>query len=75
MALPGFRVPQKGVVLRALDIYTRTKLDFGDAVIVASMEAAGASVLYTYDRHLDRVPGIRRTDPGQDASGANGARP
>lgn len=75
VALPGFRVPQKGVVLRALDIYARTNLDFGDAMIVASMEAAGASILYTHDRHFDRVPGIRRIEPGQDASGANGAQP
>ncbi len=73
--MPGFRVEQKHLVLRAFDIYLQTPLDFSDAIIVASMQRADAQVLYTYDRHFDRVPGIRRTDPGQDASGANGARP
>lgn len=75
--IPGFRVDQKQVVLRALDIYVETNLDFSDALIVASMERAGIETLFTYDRHFDRVQGIRRTDPGEPEprTGANGAQP
>lgn len=44
--LPNLRVPQKSAVLRALELFGTTRLDFGDALIVASMEHAGSSVVY-----------------------------
>lgn len=75
--LPGFRIPQKQVVIRALILFGETKLDFGDAVLVAAMEADGVRTLISHDRHFDRIPGIQRVEPGQlDLEyEANGARP
>ena len=62
--LPGFRVSNRGSVLRALDLYATTALDFGDAMIVASMQGVGASVLFSYDRDFDRISGLTRRSPG-----------
>jgi predicted nucleic acid-binding protein len=61
--LPGFKVGQRRTVLRALDIYAESNLDFGDATLVAAMHLAGASTLYSYDRDFDRMPGIGRVEP------------
>ncbi|SRR5579884_4341012 len=40
--LPNFQVDNKRVVLDALAIYASTRLDFGDAMIVAAMQHDGA---------------------------------
>lgn len=58
--LPHFRVANRRDVLRALDIFAATTLDFGDAFIVASMETAAAGALYSYDRDFDRIPNLVR---------------
>ena len=46
---------------QAADAYTN--LDFGDAFILASMDADGSTILYSYDRGFDRVSGITRIEP------------
>lgn len=61
--LPGFRVRQRRLVLRALDLYAAVTIDFGDAMVAATMEQSHASVLYSYDRDFDRLAGITRVEP------------
>lgn len=61
--LPGFRLKNRRAVLRALDLYATANLDFGDALIVASMEQAGAQVVYSYDTDFDRMKGVCRHEP------------
>lgn len=63
LALSGFRVQQQTIVIRALDLYAATRLDWGDVMIAAAMERAGSSILYAYDRDFDRLPGIVRHEP------------
>jgi predicted nucleic acid-binding protein len=62
--LPGFDVQNRAAVLDALDIYASTKIDFGDALIVASMRLAGSLTLFSYDEGFDRLEGIDRQRPG-----------
>jgi predicted nucleic acid-binding protein len=50
-------------VLRALDLYGSSNVDFGDAMIVASMESAGSDQVYAYDGDVERFDGIRRIEP------------
>lgn len=50
-------------LLRALAIFASVNIDFGDAMIVATMERRGATVLYSYDRDFNRIPGIERREP------------
>ena len=61
--LRGFRVQQKRLVLRALQLYGQTNLDFGDTMIAAAVEQHGSGVLYSYDRGFDQLPSIRRVEP------------
>lgn len=61
--LRHFRVQNKRAVLRALDLYAQTNLDYGDVFIVATMEQAHANELYSYDARLGKRPGIARKEP------------
>lgn len=61
--LPGFHVDRRSVVLRALAVYGARNVDFGDAMLIAAMEAEGANDLYSYDRGFDRVGTINRKEP------------
>jgi predicted nucleic acid-binding protein len=61
--LPHFRVQNRFCVLRALDLYASTKLDFGDTLIIASMEQQNSRILYSYDKDFDHIQGITRKEP------------
>jgi predicted nucleic acid-binding protein len=62
--LPHFRVQNRRAVLRALDLFgTTTRLDFGDAIIVAVMEQKKTSMVYSYDRDFNDFPWITRQEP------------
>jgi predicted nucleic acid-binding protein len=61
--LPHFRLGERRTLIRALELYASTNIDFGDALIAASMFDSGASVVYSYDEHFDRLPGIIRQAP------------
>ncbi len=65
--LPGLKITQKRVYLRALDIYaSHADLDFEDAITIAIVERMEQSDLYSYDTVFDRVSGITRLEPGAD---------
>ena len=61
--LPGFKIRNRRAVLRALDLYASANIDFGDALIVASMEQAGSQVIYAYDHDFENIKGITRRAP------------
>ena len=63
LRLRGSRLQDRRTVLRALELYAETSLDFGDAYIAASMERLGSRSVYSYDRDFDRVKGIQRLEP------------
>lgn len=65
--LPGFKVENRSAVLRALELYGTTRVDFGDALIIAPMEREGSQILYSYDAYFDRFPNVVRRSPGQFA--------
>jgi len=63
LRLPRFRVRNRRALLRALEIYGGSNLDFGDALIVAAMHEAGSEAVFSFDRDFDRLPGISRIEP------------
>jgi predicted nucleic acid-binding protein len=63
VTFPHFRVENHLCVLKALDLYAATKLDFGDTLIIASMEQQNSHVLYSFDTDFDRIQGIIRREP------------
>ena len=50
-------------ITEALQIYASSKLDFGDAMIAASMRLDGLATLYSYDRDFDRLADVTRLEP------------
>jgi predicted nucleic acid-binding protein len=63
VSLPGISVKNKEDVLRALDLYATTALDFEDALAVMYMRRTGISTIISFDQHFDRVPDIKRREP------------
>lgn len=63
--LPHFRVKNRHAVLAALALYGYgpLKLDFGDAMLVASMHQSNSQALYSFDTDFDKIPGIGRHEP------------
>ena len=61
--LPGFVVENRAAVLGALDLFASTRLDFGDALIAASMALTGESMVYSYDHHFDKLASVTRVEP------------
>ena len=62
--LPGLEVDNRAVVLAALDVFAETGVDFGDAMIVASMRGSNSTELYSYDADFDRFSDLVRRVPG-----------
>jgi predicted nucleic acid-binding protein len=58
-------VKNQRIVIAALTLYGygHTKRDFGDAVIIASMQQGGSEILYSFDTDFDNIPGITRHEP------------
>ena len=57
-------IPRKRVVIRALEIYGQNrKLDYSDALLVATAEQTGITTIVSYDRDFDALPGIMRQEP------------
>jgi len=64
--IPGLRVVDNRALLRALELYASLSIDFIDAYHGALAEATGG-VVYSFDRHFDRIPGVTRLTPGVGA--------
>ena len=63
LILPGFRVSNHGVFIRALGIYAQHTIDFEDCLTIAHMEQAHMKILYSYDQDFDRLENILRQEP------------
>ena len=63
--MPEFRVQNRRAVLAALAVYGygKTKLDFGDALIIGAMQQSGSQVVYSFDADFDKIEHINRQEP------------
>ncbi|MBF0410487.1 MAG: PIN domain-containing protein [Candidatus Riflebacteria bacterium] len=60
----GLEVYNRDYIIRAVELYESTHIDFIDGYIVAVMEKHEISDLFSYDRkHISRIPGILRKEP------------
>ena len=58
-----FRVQDRSLLIRSLEIYLDHKIDFTEAYLVATAEQAGITEVASFDRAIDRVPTITRIEP------------
>ncbi len=63
LLLPGLKVPNRMTYLRALALYAKQSLVFGECLNVAHMEQAGIEELYSYDRGAEEVVSVKRLEP------------
>lgn len=60
LALPSIEVADHDLVLRAIELYEHTRLDFAEAYLAAAAELSGVGAVASFDRALDRVDTIDR---------------
>ncbi len=63
LTLNGLRMPNRGVGLRALELYEEQPVDFEEALAVAHMEQQGIQEIFSYDRDFDRFSQVARIEP------------
>ena len=61
--IPNFKVENKQRVLKALDLYASTSLDFGDANLVATALRSKDRTICSYDHDFDSMTNIKRVEP------------
>ena len=60
LQLRGLQLPYKGMLLRALELYAASNLDFVGALAIAHMERVGIGTIVSFDRDFDRIPQLLR---------------
>ena len=61
----GIYAEDEDEITLALSLFHERNIDFADALLAARCLLTGPPVIYSFDRHFDRVPGIQRRIPGQ----------
>lgn len=51
------------LLLRALEVYEVHRIDFAEAYLVACAESTGVNAVASFDRSIDRVGTVERTEP------------
>ena len=64
VGFPTVVVADEGLLLRTLEIYEEHRIHFAESYLAASAELSGVGVVASFDRDIDRVPTIRRLEPG-----------
>jgi predicted nucleic acid-binding protein len=63
LATPSVMTVDPAVLLRALEVYERDRLDFAEAYLVACAESTGVNRIASFDRSIDRVGTVERVEP------------
>jgi predicted nucleic-acid-binding protein len=63
IAMPSMRVVDPDLLLRALELYERQRLDFAEAYLVACAELTGAGGVASFDEAIDAIPSVDRITP------------
>jgi predicted nucleic acid-binding protein len=62
--LPNFVMSEEQVIIVALDFWTeQSPLDYADCYHLALTKALGLTEIYTFDKKMDRFPGVERIEP------------
>ena len=68
IGFPATVVVDETLILRALEVYELDRLDFAEAYLAACAESSGVATIASFDRTLDRIPTVARTEPGTAAA-------
>lgn len=62
LGFTSIEVENRSLLVRALDVYERHRVDFADAYLVACAEASGIRLIASFDRALDRIETVTRIE-------------
>jgi predicted nucleic acid-binding protein len=62
LALPSVTVVDRDLLLRALEHYDSSRLDFAEAYLAAAAELWGIDRVVSFDRGLDRIATVQRVE-------------
>jgi uncharacterized protein len=60
----GLEVFDRELMIQALGVYREKNIDFADALLAQFALNQGTSLIYSFDNHLSRIPGIMKMKPG-----------
>lgn len=67
--LRGLHLPNKSRYFDAFDLYVSSNISFADAYNAVYMRARGMAEIYSWDTDFDKIPGIARFEPEEQAPG------
>lgn len=56
----GLEIHSEGLVVEALGLYEKERVDFEDAMNSLLAREEGVTMAYSYDKHFDRIPWLKR---------------
>ena len=59
----GLEIESLELMIGSLNLYQERNIDFADAVLASQALRKGPSSIYSFDHHLNRVPGITVLEP------------
>lgn len=63
MNTPNLELDEREFILAALSIYKVNEIDFVDAYNAAVMSYKGIDSIYSYDKHYEQLPEVKRLEP------------
>lgn len=63
IAFPAVSVSDERLLLRALELYERERLDFVTAYLAAGAEQSGVGAVASFYRALERIESVERIEP------------
>lgn len=60
----GLEVIDLELLIEALSLYHEKNIDFADALLAKFALSRGLNLIYSFDNHFGRIPGIMKVDPG-----------
>jgi predicted nucleic acid-binding protein len=61
--LPSIHLPHKRRLIEVFSLYVDKNVSFIDAYHAVLMRALGLDTIVSFDRRIERIPGIRRVEP------------
>jgi predicted nucleic-acid-binding protein len=63
IVMESARVIDEYLLLRALEIYEKERLGFGESYLIACAESTGVAHIASFDQSLDHIHSVQRVEP------------
>jgi len=61
----GIEVFDLDLLIQALSLYHENNIDFADALLALFALSQDVNIVYSFDNHFGRIPGITKVQPGK----------